>query len=57
MRIAIEGPDLSEVNFNEILDIFKEKKIGALDCELNEEEPEHWLQVNSMNRSQSISFR
>ncbi len=25
MRIAIEGPDLSEVNFNEILDIFKEK--------------------------------
>ncbi len=26
MRIAIEGPDLSEVNFNEILDIFKEKK-------------------------------
>ncbi len=24
MRIAIEGPDLSEVNFNEILDIFKE---------------------------------
>ncbi len=29
MRTAIEGPDLSEVNFNEILDIFKEKKIGA----------------------------
>ena len=25
MRIAIEGPDLKEVNFNEILDIFKEK--------------------------------
>ncbi len=25
MRIAIEGPDLSEVNFNEILDIFKQK--------------------------------
>ncbi len=25
MRIAIEGPDLSEVNFSEILDIFKEK--------------------------------
>ncbi len=24
MRIAIEGPDLSEVNFNKILDIFKE---------------------------------
>ncbi len=31
MRIAIEGPDLSEVNLNEILDIFKEK-ICALDC-------------------------
>ena len=27
---AIEGPDLNEVNFNEILDIFKEK-IGASD--------------------------
>ena len=26
MKIAIEGPDLNEVNFNEILDIFKEKK-------------------------------
>ena len=25
MRNAIEGPDLNEVNFNEILDIFKEK--------------------------------
>ena len=25
MRITIEGPDLKEVNFNEILDIFKEK--------------------------------
>ena len=25
MRIAFEGPDLREVNFNEILDIFKEK--------------------------------
>ena len=25
MRNAIEGPDLSEVNFNEILDFFKEK--------------------------------
>ncbi len=25
MRIAIEGPDLSEVNLNEILNIFKEK--------------------------------
>ncbi len=25
MRIAIEGPNLSEVNFNEILDNFKEK--------------------------------
>ncbi len=25
MRIAIEGLNLSEVNFNEILDIFKEK--------------------------------
>ena len=25
------GPDLKEVNFNEILDI-KKKKIGALDC-------------------------
>ena len=25
VRIAIEGPDLKEVNFNEILDIFKEK--------------------------------
>ncbi len=32
MRIAIEGSDLSEVNFNEILDIFNGKKIGALDC-------------------------
>ncbi len=31
MRIAIEDPDLSEVNLNEILDIFKEK-ICALDC-------------------------
>ncbi len=30
MRIAIEGPDLSEVNFNEILDIFKETVIGIL---------------------------
>ena len=25
MRNAIEGPDLSEANFDEILDIFKEK--------------------------------
>ena len=25
MRIAMEGPDLNEVNINEILDIFKEK--------------------------------
>ena len=25
MRNAIEGPDLNEVNFNEIMDIFKEK--------------------------------
>ena len=25
MRNAIEGPDLNEVNFNEILNIFKEK--------------------------------
>ena len=25
MRIVIEGPNLNEVNFNEILDIFKEK--------------------------------
>ena len=25
MRIAMEGPDLNEVNFNGILDIFKEK--------------------------------
>ena len=25
MRIAIEGPDMKEVDFNEILDIFKEK--------------------------------
>ena len=25
MRIAMEGPDLNEVNLNEILDIFKEK--------------------------------
>ncbi len=25
MRIAIECPDLSEVNFNEIMDIIKEK--------------------------------
>ena len=25
MRNAIEGPDLNEVNFNKILDIFKEK--------------------------------
>ena len=24
-RIAIEGPDLSAVNFDEVLDIFKEK--------------------------------
>ena len=24
MRIAMEGPDLNEVNINEILDIFKE---------------------------------
>ncbi len=37
MRITIEGPDLSEVNFNEILDIFKEKNrrirlIGILFC-------------------------
>ena len=30
MRIVIEGPDLNEVNFNEILDIFKE--IGASHC-------------------------
>ena len=29
MKIAIEGPDLNEVNFNEILDIFKEKKKKA----------------------------
>ena len=26
MRIAIEGPELSQVNFNEVLDIFKEQK-------------------------------
>ena len=26
MRIAIEGPELSTVNFNEVLDIFKKKK-------------------------------
>ena len=26
MRIAIEGPELSRVNFNEVLDIFKEQK-------------------------------
>ena len=25
MRIAIEGPDLSAVNFDEVLDIFKQK--------------------------------
>ena len=25
MRIAIEGPELSVVDFNEILDVFKEK--------------------------------
>ena len=25
MRIAIEGPELSAVNFNEVLDIFKQK--------------------------------
>ncbi len=24
MRIAIEGPELNEINFNEILDIFKQ---------------------------------
>ena len=30
MRIAIEGPELSEVNFSEILDY----KTGALNCRL-----------------------
>ena len=25
MRIAIEGPDLSAVNFDEVLDIFKQR--------------------------------
>ena len=26
MRIAIEGPELSQVNFTEVLDVFKEQK-------------------------------
>ena len=26
MRIAMEGPDLNEVNFNEILDILKKNR-------------------------------
>ena len=25
MRIAIEGPELTEIDFNEILEVFKEK--------------------------------
>ena len=27
MRIAIEGPELSSVNFDEVLEVFKERKI------------------------------
>ncbi len=46
MRIAIEGPALSEVNFNEILDIFKEKIIGALDC--------NWYILYFMNGHQMV---
>ena len=33
MRIAIEGPDLSAVNFDEVLDIFKQKTANQIvDC-------------------------
>ena len=34
MRIAIEGPDLSAVNFDEVLDIFKQKNRSIRYCRL-----------------------
>ncbi len=35
MRIATEGPELSAVNFDEVLEIFKQKKIEELSFDLH----------------------
>ena len=43
MKVAIEGPPLKDVDFNAIMDIFKQK-IGTLNFNLNNYKNEKYME-------------